>query len=291
MSNALQAYNRKIPEDGGFSGEVDKRPAVLKHLHFIQSLFKEIEYVLNVLFYRYSSPKPKFYNKEITWNKDSQGLIIFIHGLHSDPSTWFQQALLLSKNTKVDSYAPIVPKRGVCSLDEATKPLLPKIIDYTKKNPGKPVCLLGASNGGRIALSLESKLRYSTPRTPVKISSIAGVHFGSSRVNRLEKHWILKWFCPGKVKQELKFGSTRAERLLEQVKKELPKNCAPRSYDFYATREDLLIPDLSSTLPELGKGEKAHIINGVGHSSIVAAVAREQMDSCFQWIQSFQSRA
>ncbi|MGH2612903.1 MAG: hypothetical protein ACRDFB_07625, partial [Rhabdochlamydiaceae bacterium] len=61
-------------------------------------------------------------------------------------------------NDKVDVFAPIVHERGMCSLEEAVNPLLSTLQSYIDKNPKKPVCLLGVSNGSRMVTYLEVQL-------------------------------------------------------------------------------------------------------------------------------------
>lgn len=266
---------------------LDARSSFLKSIHLIQSVFNEIKYLLLLGYYRYISSPPQLRLSDSAWNEDSEGLIVFIHGLRTDPAAWFAQLSLIPIDTKIDLFAPVVHQRGMCSLEQAVTPLLPKIKDYTQKHPEKPICLLGTSNGGRIAAWLETELRESSPQTPVKVSSVAGVHFGSSRMALVDKLGISKWFYPNELRQELNYGSTKAHELLNRVRAPIGPSCAPRSYELFATREDLTIPDLDSTLPRLDKGEQFHIVHGVGHSSIVSAVAEKQMNSCFAWINSF----
>jgi hypothetical protein len=222
------------------------------------------------------------------WKKDSQGLVVLIHGLRNSPAAWNTQLSYLRKYHQIDVFAPTVPHKGMCSLEEAAMPILPKVLDYVEKHPGKPVCLLGVSNGGRIVLWLDPQLRQKAPNTPVKISNIAGVHFGSRRMNLLENIGLAKRFYPEALRQELQYGSSKAKELLQQVASSLPDRCAPRNYEFYATTEDLSVPDLDSTLPQINKGESHHVVHGHSHDSIVGAVAERQINSCVQWMKGFQ---
>lgn len=239
--------------------------------------------MMTVLYYRLTS-KPQLVGERVGWKEGSEGLVVFLHGLRNDPAAWFSQKALLRGHPKIDVFAPVVPKRGMCSLEEAARPILPTLLDYTSKNPRKPVCLLGVSNGSRIATWLEVQLRGQARHTPVKVSTIAGVHLGSSRMNLLEKLGLSKWFYPEALRSELKYKSSYAESLLRQVQAPLPAGCAPRAYEFYATTDDLSVPDLDSSLPHLGKGEQHHVVHGHSHDSIVTAVARQQMMSCTTWI-------
>ena len=270
-----------------FQPRPDDRSRLLRIVHVIQSLFREIKYSLTVLYYRLFSPVPQLSSKKFEWNPKSQGLFVLVHGLRNDPAAWYSQLSLLSSHREIDVFAPVITKRGLCSLDQATNPLLPVLNDYVKKHPTNPICLLGTSNGGRIITKLEIELRHISPSNPVRVSSVAGAHYGSSRMNLLNQLGLAKWFYRNELRQELRYSSDKAKELLTHIKSPLKPNCAQRSYEFYATTEDISIPDLDSTLPNLGIGEQCHMLHGVGHSSIVSAVAERQISSCLEWTKNF----
>jgi hypothetical protein len=121
------------------------------------------------------------------------------------------------------------------------------------------------------------------------ISNIAGVHLGSRQMNKLEITGIAKWLYPEALRNELQYGSSKAKELLSQVAAPLPEGCASRRYEFYATTEDTSVPDLDSALPKLNKGEACTVLHGQSHNSIVSAVAERQINSCIQWINTFNS--
>ena len=98
---------------------------------------------------------------------------MLIHGLKGRPNIWYRQLNELRKNGQYEIRAPKVYHRGKCSISAAADPIFKMIADYASKNPGKPICLMGVSNGGRIALELEYRLRHVT-RNPVKLSIVAG---------------------------------------------------------------------------------------------------------------------
>ncbi|MBX9744096.1 MAG: hypothetical protein K2X08_02660, partial [Chlamydiales bacterium] len=102
---------------------------------------------------------------------DHRGLFVLIHGLRSDPAAWFKQIFLLENyqsELKTHIFAPVVHNLGICSLEEAARPILEQLGLYIREYPMHPVCLLGTSNGGRIALWLEQKLREISPSTPIR---------------------------------------------------------------------------------------------------------------------------
>ncbi len=156
--------------------QYDHRSTFRKIVDLVISIFREVKYSLTVLYYRLFGPNPQLCGQKIEWSPESQGLVVLLHGLCNDPSAWYSQLSLLQRYPRIDVFAPVVPKRGMCSLEEAALPILPTLLDYSKKNAGKPLCLLGVSNGSRIVTWLETKMRHAAPYTPVMVSTIAGVH-------------------------------------------------------------------------------------------------------------------
>ncbi len=264
--------------------QYDHRTGIRKVVDFVVSLFRQIQYTFVVLCRRFFLSNPPSYGQKIEWKSDSQGLVVLLHGLRNAPAAWYAQLRILKQHERIDVFAPTVPKRGMCSLEEAASPILPTLLDYVGKNPGKPLCILGVSNGSRIAAWLEIQLRGCASQTPVRVSTIAGVHLGSRRMNLLEKLGLAKWFYPDVLREELKYGSAKARELLGRLASPLPAGCAARDYEFFASTDDLSVPDLDSSLPTLNKGERSYIVHGHSHDSIVTAVAERQIASCVRWI-------
>lgn len=260
----------------------DSRSPLQKTVHVVASLAQQAKYSLAVFLHWHTRPDRPFKEKKIEWKSDSEGLVVLVHGLGNSSSSWYSQLSLLSRYDKIDVFAPELYKRGLCSLEEAASPLLPTLLDYVQKNPGKPLCLIGTSNGGRVTAWLETKLRQASPQTPVKVSNVAGVHLGSKRMDLVEKLSVGKWIYPEALRQELQYSSAKARELLSLINAPLPANCAPRSYEFFATTEDLTIPDLDSTLPQIIHDKTYYLIHGESHSSIVTAVAEKQIQSCYE---------
>ncbi len=260
-------------------GQIDRRWAVSKIVALITSFARQFFYLRAVESYP-QRPSPL----HATWKKESDGLVVLLHGLNTSPAVWHAQRSLLDSHPNIDLFAPTIPHFGACSLEEATHPLLNSILNYTQTHPNKPVCLLGTSNGSRIATKLEVEMRQKAPKTPVLVSSVAGLHFGSKGMNLLKWLGIAKKLYPEAVQNEFTFANPTAAHLLEQIKSPLPPQCAERKYEFYASLDDVFIRELSSTLPVLNKGEQRYILTGESHYSIVAAVAKKQIETCVHWI-------
>ena len=261
--------------------DIDKRSILKKIIDAISALFWEFVEISKLAFLMIFGPQEiyrKFEPKE-----DSQGLFIFVHGLFSHPSCWINHLSELDTN-KYDVYTPFVPKQGNCSLQEAADPIYKTIETYLEnpKNAGKPICLIGHSNGGRIIQDLSQRISKDYPKTAAKVSSIAGAHFGShlpNFFNGVEK--VLSFLSPDMMRG-LSYNGIAANELLQGMRAPLPETTL-RSYSFYGTRDDLLVP-LDSALPDISKSEEKVVLTGVGHCAIVSTVASEQMKSCLNWI-------
>lgn len=254
-----------------------------KIANYVISLLREVQYGVNHIYRCFkSSENHHTPDQKMNWNPKSEGLYVLVHGLSGHPSIWDPQIAEIKKNENLDIFAPFVPQAGRCTLEEAAEPLLANILDYALTYPDRPISLLGVSNGCRIILWLENQLREKAQGTAVKISAVAGVNFGTTQVNLAENYGIGKYFLHTATRQELQFGSEKAQELLKNVVKECPQG-TERSYDFFATTVDLLVPCLNSSLPQLGLGEQHHVVHDYGHNSIVRGVCNQQMQICEEW--------
>lgn len=267
---------------------VDRRNSVEKSFDFALSLLKEVDYAITMakeLFYDSQRTTYESCEKQKEWNKESQGCMVFLTGLNGHPSIWKKHLSDLKAVEAIDRFVPYVPENGECELDQAAEPIYKVVLDYTQKHPGKKICLIGVSNGARIATYIETKLRQDAPNSPVKVSTIAGVHFGSRWANYLQilNALQISRCCPA-LFNELGFASMKAKELLDEVQKPLAPN-VKRAYQFYATTEDLIISDLSSSIPKIGTiASSFKIYHGEGHNSLVERVADEQMKDALQFL-------
>jgi len=268
----------------------DTRNMAQKNCDLIISLGRELLYyadIANALWHDSQLTTYDHCDKKKEWNKESRGCVVFLTGLNGHPGIWKGQLAKLKDTPAIDRFIPYIPESGDCVLETAAVPILKVVEDYTKTHPGKRICLIGVSNGARIATYIETKLRTIAPNTPVKISTIAGAHFGSRWADffknlgmpAIPKH-------SGPLMAELLFGGKKAKELLDEVQKPLPANVI-RSYQFFATTEDTTIIDLCSAIPKTAAIERSYrVLNGHGHNSIVNAVAEEQMRDCLNWLRA-----
>lgn len=274
----------------------DHRTCLQKIVDQIFSWLREINYsclYLSQIIADHFKPKFDLPTSEKSWKKESKGLYVLIHGLNSHPSLWQKHIQLLNDHTEKDLFVPYVPFKGNCTLECAAEPLLNVIKNYIKQHPTKPICLIGTSNGGRICTWLETKLRFFSPTTPIKVSTIAAVHFGTSRMNIVKTLHKITGLTLGfhpSIISDLSFGSKKAQEILKEVLRPAPLGII-RQFEFFASTEDTQVPELGSSIPKLGNQFKAihHVVHGYNHGGIVFGVAHKQLQSCHDWMEMINS--
>ncbi len=228
-------------------------------------------------------------NKDFPWtdNSDSEGLYLFVHGLRSTPLVWGGYLKELEKDKPNSHFiAPIIAKRGNCSLEVAAEPLLHIVQDYLKKFPGKPITMIGTSNGSRIISYIENNLTTEEMEgATLNVVSIAGVHYGTKVVDWLEKlHLLPISTLDSKLSKEFKWGSVFAKKLLKdwsQKQNEWKENGINVRHLFCTTLEDEKVISRSSSLPLLSNATCHYFVyNGENHQTIVT---KAQKDVC-KWV-------
>lgn len=269
----------------------DNRDSFEKFQHRVQAIFGQFLYYFELAPLKVFSqdtpitPIPtqgedgKFhYNlKALPWNQTekSEGLYLFVHGLHGTPLHWKKYFPALEKKKPGVHYvAPHVPSKGNCPLEQACIPILQIVKNYLEKHPGKPIHLIGTSNGSRIISYIETQLDTASMKgRTLTVTSIAGVHHGTTWITTLEKTRLA--VLHSKLVKELAFESEFSKILLGlwKAKQEEWKaaNINVRHY-FYATTEDELVQPLSSSLPIIDEKDTHRIYHGCGHSQIVEKV-------------------
>lgn len=282
MNAKISEFDRFVFPERELVTKYDTRTVYRPIVDFALSVLRQIHYLCCLGYYSLTLNTPS--DENLIWKESSKGLVVLIHGLHNRPAHFFKQIELLRKEKDLDVYAPNVVKRGACTLDEAVEPIFKKVIEYIHKHPGKPICLLGISNGARITTEMETKLRCQARFTPVKVSNISGAHFGSSFLSLGNWLKLSPLVVNRAVRDELSYGSDRAKELITEAQKPLPWLRGARKYEYFASTEDFVISDLNSSLPKLQKKAKFHVLHGHSHNSIVAAVAKKQVASCVKWM-------
>jgi len=221
-----------------------------------------------------------------SWNQDNEGLFVIVHGLHGSPafsSAIYKERIEKKHPGKYEVKVPYITKQGDCSLEDAAEPVLEMVKDYIEKNPGKPVNLIGTSNGGRIIGYIETHLREQDVH--IRVTGLAGVFFGSDSMKTLAKTGIAGRLFSKPIARDLQTGSETAKKLITAMQQEVLKGS--RAFKFYATNGDLQIPNFSSCLP-LIEGAEYELTLGQDHVSLGSAVCDQVLQEHYQWMDSLK---
>ena len=223
--------------------------------------------------------------KTFTWKKESQGLIVLIHGFHGHPCVWSQYIKnIKSKHKKYELLVPYVPNRGNCSLEEATRPIQKLVETYIGNNPGKPVAMVGFSNGCRIASLIETR---TASDVTLKVIALAGPFFGTQLMNLGDKLKAAKLIAPSFVK-ELIYNSQFSRDLVAKMKRE---DSPDSRYCFYASFDDDVVYPIDSSTPCLNKKEETTIYQGIGHNEVTKRARKDVLHYLSSWLASQKQAA
>lgn len=288
----------------------DHRPLAHKIADLAKAFFNNIRTCAIRILWRLSAKPLQFpaanciqgayvYPKDsLPWNQsgESQGLYLFIHGLKGSPTHWNEYCKEIRQNDpEAHIFVPQVPLEGNCDLETAAKPILDVLEDYLKKFPGKPVALVGTSNGGRIAEYIESRVNPELLGVShLSVVSLAGVHYGTKLMDQVKKMGLL--FLTGvnkKLADEFLYGSGPAKQNLTLWQNRqgiwARQNRAVRHL-FCATTEDEQVRGNESSLPYHNASLCAYkVVHGHSHTSIVDGVRNDVMEWLFRPQLSFSN--
>lgn len=211
------------------------------------------------------------------WKENSEGLFLFTTGLFGHP-VWSAPYLaqIEQERPHFDVKIPYIPHEGNCPLDEAAVPIANMVKDYIKTHPGKPVCIIGVSNGGRIAARVSELCRQE--EVSMFVGSLAGIFFGTQQMEHYKHSPI---FHPAIV-SDFTFNSLGSKTLIEEMRRPIAKGS--RHFEFYTGNQENVIPNFSSCLPILGLGEKHLVLRGHDHMTITEGARAEVMKNAYAWI-------
>lgn len=218
------------------------------------------------------------------WKGHSEGLYVVIHGLNGNPYTLgVPIANSIRKNKDMDSYdvvVPLVPNKGNCALHMAARPIYNLIIDYIDHNPTKPIHLICASNGCRIGSFIECKLRYVDIN--IRVTALVGAYGGSRLVEKYPR--VLSSILHTDVLSDLKLNSDVNNNLKQQMMKPVVKGT--RSYEFYRTANDWLIPNINDCFPDVNATEVVYhdLAEGIDHVGLGYYKIEEILDNSLKWM-------
>ena len=232
---------------------------------------------------------PVSYTSTSTFNTDKEGLIVYIHGLGSNPKigeSLYAQEIEKQAPNKYDIWVPNVVKKGNCSLEEAATPILERVRKYIEENPGKPVQLIGHSNGGRIAGYIDTHTR--DMNVNMRVTGIAGVFGGTNIVTLGKVLGLANFFICKTLASELKTNSKVCKELVQGMREKVENGS--RTYTFYTTIDDIAIPNYNSCLPKINQNEEHITKAGCSHNSIQTAVLKEEIRKIVDFMKTFSQQ-
>lgn len=210
----------------------------------------------------------------------SKHLYVFIHGLDGSHLTWSVYLKQLAFNSPHANYLNYpVPKRGNCGLKEASESLIARIDSYIREFPHTEfICLIGKSNGARIAARTERKLSHLTQS--IHTVSISGIHQGTGTcmmpcIQRLFR------FHP-KVIRDLTYRSEHSLELLDKWRNSLQVAKGPRSHAFYISSEDEAVVPPESGLVQIGPHDQHFVFHGYTHRKLADGICLRVLANCHQ---------
>jgi len=229
------------------------------------------------------------YTSSSTFTSEKEGLIVYIHGLGSDPKIGqhlYAPEIEKQATNKYDIWVPNVVKKGNCSLEEAATPILERVRKYIEENPGKPVQLIGHSNGGRIAGYIDAHTR--DLNVNMRVTGIAGVFGGTNIVTLGKVLGLANLFISKTLSNELKTNSRVSKQLIRDMSEKVEKGS--RTYTFYTTIDDIAIPNYNSCLPKINQNEEHVTKAGCSHNSIQTAVLKEEVRKVVDFMRTFSDQ-
>ncbi|MCB1117779.1 MAG: hypothetical protein KDK50_04270, partial [Chlamydiia bacterium] len=273
----------------------DQRSTAAKLIDLVCAIFNHIKVLMAKSARRLFAgdfPTPLAAGEKVEYSKDSlpwksqssSGLYLFIHGLRGHPTDWARYVQRVPGGFTI--FVPRIFKKGNVSLEEAASPLLEVVRDYLKEHPGKPIQIIGTSNGSRIATYIENHLSCEElGESSLRIASVAGVLKGTKLINFLERfHLTPLAGLNNMLKEEFKWKSKVAIELKDSWKtkqKEWDEQGKDVKHLFCATRQDELVWPIRSSIFASGASE-ALIYSGQTHTSIVERAC----DDVCNWLSS-----
>lgn len=240
-----------------YEKEYSDKNFIEKTNYFFQTIYNTGKFYCNIAPNLFFEPDkeharliyPNKFNSydKISWNKSSDGLIVVIHGLLGSPKTLgyeiAKKISLLKQNYSFEVILPIVPFKGNCALDVASRPIYELVLDYILTNKSKPIHLIACSNGCRIASWIECELRHID--VDIKLTCIAGAFGGSVLIDKF--NLPLSLVLHNNILTDLSTGSNTNNHLKEKINSDL--KIGLRNYEFYGTANDWYIPNFNGCFP------------------------------------------
>jgi hypothetical protein len=255
-----------------------------KQHNTIKTIVNNINYIKHAVPLIFKNNSVIDVSKYKQWIKNSSGLYVIVHGLRDNPYTL---GTIISNeiksNIKMNKYDVIVPKvpfEGNCLLKDASMPIYNLILDYINKNPNKPIHMIGSSNGCRICSYIETKLRNIDVN--IRITALSGAYNGSELVNKFQN--ILPLVLHKDTIEDMKINSKVNNKLKIKMLKPIIKGS--RYYEFYASTNDLLIPNIDDCFPKVNANEVIYhkLVKNAGHINLGYCKYKEILNNSIEWM-------
>ncbi len=289
MINGLHSFliNQKIENLDdflvtGYEEKYHNRPMREKLAHSISTAWNSSLYYLSMAPKILSNQHCTLPEETYHWDKEKKGLFVILHGLKGSPifsPASYRDQIEKEFPGKYEIKVLYVPDAGNCPLKKAAEPFIEMVRDYVEANPGKPVTVIGTSNGARIAGAIDCATR--DKEVNMRIVGIVGAFFGSRTMSIADHLGLAKWFFDADVVDELKEGSDVAKKLIQDM--QAPVEKGSRCYDLSASENDLLIPNTDGCFPRL-KNAEYHLENGFDHVSLAGHIQNSVLQRAYLWM-------
>ena len=248
---------------------VDDRSSLVLVGCRISAIFSDVWFGLNRLPYQWN------WRETVTEvpHPEPSVLVVLVHGLRGHPSCFRSYiAAILAVRPDARIVIPYVHKRGLCTLDEASQPIINLVKDHLSDvGPQVPVWLIGTSNGGRIVANVESSLR---DLNSIIHTVTIGAPLGGSRAMWLVdaiSPQLAEFYLPNGLAEELRPESNRSAHLLAAIRRPVRNPLAKRAYTCTVTLDEHNIWPPNYALPLLNVPVQHAYTDAVGHSAVTAA--------------------
>lgn len=218
-----------------------------------------------------------------SWSPTSQGLYVIIHGLKGHPMSlgYPISNAIHAAELNYDVIVPKVPRGGNCSLNEAADPILALTENYVRHHAGKPIHIIAASNGCRIASYIETRLRNADVH--IRITAIVGAYGGSRWVNRLAP-LLSRTVLDPVIVEDLCLNSNTNSQLQADMLETVSQGS--RTYEFYATANDWYIPNIDDCFPSVIADTVIYhpLKEGYDHVSLGYYMYPEILKNSLEWM-------
>lgn len=124
----------------------------------------------------------------ISQTKESKYLIVFLHGVNQHEKSWRHLINIHTNNIKfdveshlpIDIYAPYFQHNHNGTVENYAKDMLVEVQNWIQTHPNSKILLVGFSNGGKVAMYLDSQINLNVK---LKIITVGSPIYGTGWLN------------------------------------------------------------------------------------------------------------